>query len=94
MAFIEKCSGSDGSQDIFNNEKRLALFNKLGAIFQTRDRRNGATSSQGNFHIVVKNDRLQKLQAALLCDAQDIRIVKRRNIADASDKVQKSGVVV
>jgi hypothetical protein len=42
----------------------------------------------------VKDHGLQKLQAALLCDAQDVRIVKRRNIADAKDKVQKSGVVV
>jgi hypothetical protein len=32
---------SDGSQDIFNNKQGLALFNKLSAIFQTRDRRNG-----------------------------------------------------
>ena len=42
----------------------------------------------------MKDDGLQKLQATLLCDAQNVRIIKRGNIADTSDKVQKSGVVV
>jgi hypothetical protein len=94
LAVIEQWSWSDRSQDILNNGQRLTLFNKLGAIFEASYGCNRATGSERYFHIIMKNDGLQKLQTALFSDAQNVRIVKRGNIADTCDEIQKSGVVV
>ena len=42
----------------------------------------------------MKNYGLQKLQTALFSDAQNVRIVKRGNVADEIQKTQKGIVVV
>jgi hypothetical protein len=94
LAVIYQCSGSDCSQDILNNGQGLTLFNKLGAIFEASYGCNRATGSERYFHIIMKNDGLQKLQTALFSDAQNVHIVKRGNVADTRDEIQQSDIVV